>query len=87
LGSWRSRILAEQPGPGVQMGWALVREGDKKLIRFDHENQFEYYDLASDSYELESLGKDLSRPEISDLRTKLSALRNASGATLRTAEV
>jgi arylsulfatase A-like enzyme len=87
-GSWRSRILAEQPGLGGQKGWALVREGDNKLIRFDHENQFEFYDLASDSYELDSLAKNPSYgSEISDLQTKLGALRNASGATLRTAEV
>jgi N-acetylglucosamine-6-sulfatase len=84
---WRTRVLAEQPGPGAQMGWALVREGDKKLIRFDEENEFEFYDLASDPYELDSLAKDPSYgSEISDLDDKLDALRNASGAALRTAE-
>jgi N-acetylglucosamine-6-sulfatase len=89
-GSWRSRILAEQPGPAAQKGWALIREGDNKLIRFDHENEFEIYDLApgKDPYELNSLAKNPSYgSEISDLQTKLGALRNASGATLRTAEV
>ena len=85
---WRVRVLAEQPGSNVQKGWALIREGDKKLIRFDHETEFELYDLASDPYELNSLAKDPSYgPEISDLQTKLRALRNASGDTLRTAEV
>ncbi|MBA2714239.1 MAG: DUF4976 domain-containing protein, partial [Rubrobacteraceae bacterium] len=85
---WRARVLAEQPGRGVEMGWALIREGDKKLIRFDHEDEFELYDLASDPYELDSLAKDPSYgPEISDLDAKLEALRHASGATLRTAEL
>jgi arylsulfatase A-like enzyme len=46
-GSWRSRILAEQPGTNAQQGWALVREKDNKLIRFDHEDDFEFYDLES----------------------------------------
>jgi len=87
-GSWRSRILAEEPGTNAQQGWALVREKDNKLIRFDHENQFELYHLASDPYELNSLAKDPSyQSEITDLRTKLGALRQASGATLRTAEL
>jgi arylsulfatase A-like enzyme len=82
-----ARVLAEQPGPDVQKGWALIREGNKKLIRFDYEDEFELYDLASDPYELDSLAKDPSYgPEISDLNTKLEVLRHASGTTLREAE-
>jgi N-acetylglucosamine-6-sulfatase len=92
-GGWRSRILAEEPGGTVEQGWALVREQDKKLIRFDHENEFEYYDLASDPdglYELNSLAKNPPpsvQLEIDALYKKLDALRHASGETLRTAEL
>jgi N-acetylglucosamine-6-sulfatase len=85
---WRTRILAEQPGPDVEKGWALIREGDRKLIRFDHEDEFELYDLESDPHELNSLARDPSHaPEISDLSAKLEVLRHASGGDLRTAEL
>lgn len=85
---WRKRVFAEQPGPDVQAGWALIREGDRKLVRFDHEDVFELYDLASDPYELDSLAKDpYYGHEISDLNAKLGVLRHASGADLRAAEI
>jgi N-acetylglucosamine-6-sulfatase len=72
----------------VEKGWALIREGDRKLIRFDHEDEFELYDLESDPHELNSLAREPSHaPEISDLSAKLEVLRHASGGDLRTAEL
>lgn len=86
-GNWRRRVFAEQPGENRQMGWTMVREGDTKLVRFDHENAFELYDLARDRHELRSLARDpLHAGAIDALYARLGAFRTSSGNAIRALE-
>ncbi len=78
---WRKRVLVEHP-----IGrWAMVREGDLVLIRFDAYGEEEFYDLGVDPYQLENVAA--RRPEeVAAMRAHLGALRSSTGGALRAAE-
>ena len=77
--SWRRRLLVENPN----LGWALLREGQRAFIHQYQRGGRELYDLADDPYQMRSLHRQVDTDRY--LETT-NALRDAAGRQLRALE-
>ena len=81
--SWRSTLLLERRGE--KLAWAGVRT--PRYAYFEYENgEEELYDMRSDPYQRKSIHESADPALLEDLRGRLRALEDCSGADCREAE-
>ncbi len=82
---WRKRLLSESPVI-PEGGWRKVRDGNYSYAEWGTTEK-ELYDLAADPYQLRSLHTSPDHQEvISNLKTRLEALKTCSEDSCKTAE-
>ena len=83
--SWRTAFL-EEFFMGKKSYKAITTAEGKKYIEYSRTGEQEYYDLASDPYELENQYQTVDAASLEILQSRLSALEDCAGETCRTAE-
>ena len=82
--SWRETVLLERRSQGLT--WVGVRTRRYAYFEYEETGEEELYDLQSDPYQLESIHKSADPTLLKDLRARLEALKNCTGADCKEAE-